>query len=113
MSKEIEEEVIETKVSKLVGYCCDCELMLSDLNKEGEKYKCNRCGNEMWGEELLDKIELKKWKSKKEYLKGRSNFYGDNFHLNKSTTEYPNSSKNNRDIKKEIIKENDEEDTLD
>ena len=112
MESEKSEEIVETKIHKIVGYCCHCKLMIGELDQEGKKYKCTRCGRKMFKKELLDKVEVRKWKNKQEYLRGKSGYTGSNFHLNKSTTEYPSSRKNN-DIKKDIIKENDEEDTLD
>jgi methionyl-tRNA synthetase len=113
MKKELEHEgEIKTRTGKLLGYCPHCELMISDLDMEGKKYLCKGCGEKLWKKDLIKKKETKKWESKREYLKGNSGFYGENFHMNKSTTDY-NSSPGSTEIKTNIIKSNDEENTLD
>lgn len=116
MSEKVEKEIVRSsREGKFIGYCPDCSLVIMNLDLVGEKYFCGGCGINILEEDLSLEKEIKKWKTKKEYLRGNSGNggirEGTDFYLNKSTTEY-NKKITSSDIKKEIVASNDEEDTL-
>lgn len=112
MPKKQQEEVIvrSSRTSKMIGYCSNCDLSLSDFDEvSSSEYKCPRCSLVQSKEQLKEIVETRVSKNKKEYLGGGTShdILGD-FYMNKSTTEY-----NRKKAKKEIVDDNDEENTFD
>lgn len=110
MQEDEEVKVLRSVSGKFAGYCNECNNILCDFDQDGSKYKCNRCGNKIAAKDIKKEREIKRWENKKEYLKGNSGYYGNSFHMNKSTTEY---NIDHTSVKKKVVKDDDEENTLD